>query len=204
MSDASVDFDLYASRSLCADIEKVFGFLADLENHWLIADRFVDVVDLTGPPGARSGGRVRGPLRVHRTAMTRVAFARPVTEMGGTAELSGGTVAHVRWLLDPADGRTVVTLGDDRARQHVGPPAAASRRPGVDAPALRQRQQADAHHHRHPVTTPRTDRRPAEISSPASTKRPPKARLSTAPTARPWRSRAAMDRERASPSSSPR
>jgi hypothetical protein len=31
--------------------------------------------------------------------------------MRGSAELSRGTVAGVRWLLSPADGRTHVTLG---------------------------------------------------------------------------------------------
>lgn len=88
-------------------------FLSDLENHWLIADRFVEVIDLTGPPGARTGGHVRvhGPLGVRRTASTRVDFASPVHEMGGSAQIAGGTVASVRWLLAPRDGRTQVTLG---------------------------------------------------------------------------------------------
>ncbi len=106
-------FDIQASRTVRADAEQIFRFLADLENHWLIADRFVDVVDLTGPPGARTGGRVRvkGPLGVRRTAATRVVFACPVREMGGSAQTSGGTIAHVRWLLRPEDGRTHVTLG---------------------------------------------------------------------------------------------
>lgn len=106
-------FDIQAGRAVRADAEEIFAFLADLENHWLIAGRFVEVVDLTGPAGARSGGhvRVRGPLGVRRTATTRVDFVRPPNEMAGTAELSGGTVARVRWRLHPADGQTVVTRG---------------------------------------------------------------------------------------------
>jgi len=98
---------------VAVDADEVFAFLANLENHWQIADRFVEVVDLAGPPGARHGGRVRirGPLGMRRTATTRVEFARPLQEMGGSARMSGGTLAYVRWLLRPADGHTLVTLG---------------------------------------------------------------------------------------------
>ncbi len=105
--------EMHATRSVAADAEQVFAFLADLGHHWLIADRFVEVVELDGSPGASRGGRVRlrGPFGLRRTARTRVELARPPEEMGGRAELSGGTVAHVRWLLRRADGRTVVTLG---------------------------------------------------------------------------------------------
>ncbi len=92
---------------------EVFAFLANLENHWQIADRFVEVVHLAGPPGARHGGRVRirGPLGIRRTATTCVEFARPLQEIGGSARMSGGTLAYVRWLLRPAGAHTLVTLG---------------------------------------------------------------------------------------------
>ncbi|MEJ7787095.1 MAG: SRPBCC family protein [Solirubrobacteraceae bacterium] len=105
--------DIQARRTLTATPEEIFGFLADLENHWLITDRFVEIVDLAGPPGARTGGRVRvrGPLGVRRTATTSVDFASPVREMGGSAQISGGTVARVRWLLTPNGRHTDVTLG---------------------------------------------------------------------------------------------
>ena len=104
-----------------AEPDQIFAFLADLENHWLIADRFVEVVDLTGPPGARTGGRVRvrGPLGVRRTATTTVDYASPVYEMGGSAEMSGGTSARVRWLLTPRNGGTDVALG--ATIQQAGP-----------------------------------------------------------------------------------
>ncbi len=106
-------FDISATRVVSADRHEVFAFLADLENHWLIADRFVDVVDLEGPPGARTGGRVRirGPLGVRRTARTRVDFAHPVEEMGGSADLGAATSAEVRWVLEPDDRGTAITLG---------------------------------------------------------------------------------------------
>ena len=114
MSELPVSaFDISATRVVAADRGDIFRFLSDLENHWLIADRFVDVVELEGPLGARTGGRVRirGPLGVRRTARTQVDFARPFEEMGGSAHLSGATVAEVRWLLRPHDAGTSVTLG---------------------------------------------------------------------------------------------
>ena len=106
-------FDIWSRRVIAADRAEVFAFLTDLENHWLIADRFVDVVDLEGPPGARTGGcvRIRGPFGVHRSARTRVDYAAPPEEMGGSARIGHATAAHVRWLLEPAGGATAVTLG---------------------------------------------------------------------------------------------
>lgn len=105
-------FDISASRLVRAERADVFAFLSDLENHWLIADRFVEVVELKGPPGARTGGRVliRGPLGVRRTARTRVDFARPVEEMCGSAHIGDATSARVRWLLREDGGGTGVTL----------------------------------------------------------------------------------------------
>ena len=111
--DAVGGFDVHATRSVAADVSDVFAFLADLENHWLLADRFVEVVELAGPARARTGGRVRvrGPFGLHRTATISIDPARPMNEVRGSAELSGGTVARVRWLLRPVDQHTVVTLG---------------------------------------------------------------------------------------------
>ena len=105
-------FAIRAHRLVRAERAEVFAFLADLENHWLIADRFVEVVELTGPPGARTGGRVRirGPFGVQRVARTQVDFARPVDEMGGSAQIGEVTTAQVRWLLRAGDGGTAVTL----------------------------------------------------------------------------------------------
>jgi hypothetical protein len=93
--------------------EEVFAFLSDLENHWLLADRFVEVLTLdrsTG--GAAHGGkvRVRGPLGLDRTATTRVVATEPPTSMTGTADLTGGTRAVIRWSLAGDGGATRVEL----------------------------------------------------------------------------------------------
>jgi uncharacterized protein YndB with AHSA1/START domain len=104
--------DILASRAVPATAEAIFAFLSDLENHWLIADRFVDVVSLEGPQGARHGGRVRirGPLGIRRTAETRVIATEPTHRLWGRADLGRGTSAEVSWRLTPTRQETEVEL----------------------------------------------------------------------------------------------
>ena len=88
--------------------EAVFAFLADLANHWDLADRWVEVVSLTP---AHDGGRVtvRGPLGLRRTVETRVDEVEPPACIEGTARL-GRTRAVVRWELRPESRGTRVHL----------------------------------------------------------------------------------------------
>lgn len=91
---------------------EVFDFLSDLGNHWVIADRFIEVVQLDREAGgAVIGGRVRmyGPLGVRRTATTRVTGQQRPTTMTGTAVFGGGgTRARVTWnFTADGDGTTV-------------------------------------------------------------------------------------------------
>ena len=93
---------MIAARAIVsAERPLVFAFLADLENHWLLADRFVEVLSLEGPPGARNGGKVavRGPLGIRRTATTRVVRSDAPESMEGTAEIGRRTRARVSWTL---------------------------------------------------------------------------------------------------------
>ena len=98
----------------------VFAFLADLENHWLLADRFVEVLTLERPPGGGPafGGtvRMRGPLGLGRTARTRVVEAAPPHAIAGTASVGSRTEALVRWTLAPAAQGTRVRLEATVAR----------------------------------------------------------------------------------------
>lgn len=90
----------------------MFAFLSDLDNHWLLADRFVEVLHLDGTSGSASGGtvRVRGPLGLGRTARTRVVTTEPARSMTGTADLRGGTQAIVSWTLTAEGEATRVVL----------------------------------------------------------------------------------------------
>ena len=89
---------------------EVFAFLSDLRNHWRLEGRFVelDALDTDG-----RGGRVRiaGPLGLGRVARTRVIAMELDAALRGTAELSGGTRAAVRWDIAPHESGSRVTLG---------------------------------------------------------------------------------------------
>jgi hypothetical protein len=100
--DAGPAADVEAAALVSAPPETVFGFLADLENHWRVADRFVEVLELNRPSDAPADGgtvRVRGPLGLRRTVVTRVVAAREPRLLIGTAEVRGGTRARVSWSL---------------------------------------------------------------------------------------------------------
>ena len=67
----------------------LFAYLADLEQHWQLADRFIEVVSLERPPGdgPARGGVVcmRGPFGIRRAAHTRVDEVEPPTRLAGSA-----------------------------------------------------------------------------------------------------------------------
>jgi uncharacterized protein YndB with AHSA1/START domain len=105
--------EISAAGQVAASPEEVFAFLSDLENHWLLADRFVEVLTLDrGSDGAVHGGsvRMRGPLGLGRTATTRVVSTESPVAMTGTADLSGGTRAVIHWRLARDGGPTRVEL----------------------------------------------------------------------------------------------
>jgi hypothetical protein len=109
-----------AEATVPASAEAVFEFLADLENHWELADRFIEVVSLEREALDKParGGRVRmhGPLGTRRTTTTRVVTAEPHRSLSGTVELSGGTRARVHWGLMPDVGATRVRLSAELER----------------------------------------------------------------------------------------
>ena len=87
-----------AEREIAAPAGTLFAYLADLEQHWQLADRFIDVVSLDRPTdgGPPRGGVVRmsGPLGLRRTARTHVVDVDPPTRLAGTAQVGSGTVAR--------------------------------------------------------------------------------------------------------------
>lgn len=111
--DAELTADVGATALVPAPPEEVFAFLADLGNHWIVADRFVEVVDLFRPEGQRAEGgavRLRGPLGVRRTVTTRVVAVKPPRLLIGTAEIGESTRARVSWTLASHSGSTRVRL----------------------------------------------------------------------------------------------
>jgi hypothetical protein len=108
----------------------VFGFLADLENHWLLADRFVEVLTLERAEVGRANGarvRLRRPLGVRRTAATQVLAADPPQGMASVADVGRRTRAFVRWKLRDGDGGTAIRLEAVIDRGPARPPAGRER-----------------------------------------------------------------------------
>ena len=111
--DAEPAADVAATALVPAPAEEVFAFLDDLGNHWIVADRFIEVIDLHRPDGDRAEGgavRLRGPLGLRRTVLTRVAATKPPRLLIGTAEMGPRTRARVSWALAEHRGSTRVRL----------------------------------------------------------------------------------------------
>jgi hypothetical protein len=95
---------VFAERTLARTTpEALFDFLSNLENHWLLADRFVRVLALDRDrlDGRARGGRVRvhGPVGLRRTVVTRLVEVDPPGLIAGTAALGPRTLALVSWTL---------------------------------------------------------------------------------------------------------
>jgi uncharacterized protein YndB with AHSA1/START domain len=94
--------------------ERIFAYLSDLENHWQLADRFIEVValDRESPEAEAHGGTVlmHGPLGFKRTVTTRVVSAELNHAMRGTAELGKRTRARIEWRFSPERAGTRVHL----------------------------------------------------------------------------------------------
>lgn len=98
----------FAEREVAAPPETLFTYLADLERHWRLTDRFIEVVSIARPAnGAPAHGgvvRMRGPLGISRAARTQVVEVERPSKLSGTAQVGSGTIARVSWTLHPAAG----------------------------------------------------------------------------------------------------
>jgi len=104
-----------AEVALRAPREEIFAFLARLENHWQLADRWIEVVRLDSDGGdgaAPNGGAVRvgGPLGLARVVSTRVAAVEPPERIRGVAEVGRRTRGEVTWSLRAEGDATRVRL----------------------------------------------------------------------------------------------
>lgn len=111
---------VWAQRDIPAPRDRIFAFLSDLENHWLLADRFVEVLEIQRTTGGEARGgavRMRGPLGLSRTVRTSVVEVEPPSGMIGTAEIGDRTKALVRWSLAATTPQTtLVGLGAEVER----------------------------------------------------------------------------------------
>ena len=101
-----------ASGTVDAGDAAVFAFLEDLANHWRLAGRWIEVVELhpAGGPARGATVRLRGPAGVRRLVRTEVDEASANVMLHGHA-LAGGSRASVRWEIAPDGGeRAVVSV----------------------------------------------------------------------------------------------
>src|SRR3954465_5679164 len=108
MREAAAEIE--ATAIVPAPPEEVFDFLSDLENHWRLVDRFVEVLSLEGEPADRAVVRPCGPLGGRRTVVPRVTALRSPRLIIGIAELGDGTRARVSWTLGGRLSETRVRL----------------------------------------------------------------------------------------------
>jgi hypothetical protein len=101
-----------ARKDVPLPVETLYAFLATLDNHWLLTDRFVSLVRLYGPVQSRTGGEItiRGPWGLRRHARTWLDADRHASRLVGTAVVGRRTVARVTWGLTPIPGGTDVEL----------------------------------------------------------------------------------------------
>jgi hypothetical protein len=103
---------IHARKQVRVPQEALYAFLATLDNHWLLTDRFVSLVRLHGPVSSRTGGEItiRGPWGLHRHARTRLETHDDASCLVGTAVVGPRTIARVTWALTPIPGGTDVAL----------------------------------------------------------------------------------------------
>ncbi len=115
--------EIEAAGFVPAPPPRVFAFLADLENHWHLADPFIEILSLErpSPEAGAHGGRIRmhGPFGLARTAVTCVLEATPTESMSGSAQVGRRTSARVRWGLTPHHGGTWVHLSAELEQANV-------------------------------------------------------------------------------------
>lgn len=89
-----------ARRAIAANPKQLFNFLSDIENHWLIAEGFVESLpsELTGGVHVREV-RLRGPLGLRRKARTCVLLSHAPRLIVGRAVVGRRTVARISWVL---------------------------------------------------------------------------------------------------------
>lgn len=134
-----------ASVSVPAAPDVLFERLAKLENHWDLADRWVEVVSLNGAPANGGTVKLHGPLGLSRTAQTTVDRVEPFRLIEGTARIGKRTRGRVSWqLLGEKEGTAVTLCGElveaapfDRAIWSLGGRAWMARRLRVTLERLR-------------------------------------------------------------------
>jgi hypothetical protein len=109
----SSDHSIAAEIVVRSPPEVVFAFLAEMHNHWTLAGRRIELLEIGQAADGSPCGvvMIRGPLGIRRRARTRVLRVCKPSLLGGVAEVGAGTRAHVQWDLKAAgEDSTLVSL----------------------------------------------------------------------------------------------
>lgn len=100
---------LSADRTVTQAPEEVYAFLAELDNHWRLNDRYLRLEHLSAD---RLGGRIviGTPIGLRRTARTRVSATNRPAGLSGAADVGRSTTARVDWNIEPQDDGARVEL----------------------------------------------------------------------------------------------
>jgi hypothetical protein len=101
-----------AQRVLDHGAEQVYAFLARLENHPRLSDRYLRLEALR-PDGRGALISIRAPGGLRRTARTTVTTSVAPRRFGGTAVAGARTRAHVCWTIEPRPRGSRVALEAD-------------------------------------------------------------------------------------------
>src|SRR3569833_1143339 len=109
---------IQAQATVRAPVDAVWALLADLREHWLLADRWTEVRRIDADGGTI---RLRGPFGVRRTVHVRVTERVAPSALQGVALLGDATAAQVRWELSSlGPSSTHVTLRADVLSAGIG------------------------------------------------------------------------------------
>jgi hypothetical protein len=98
-----------AGRDLPHPPEEVFGFLADMEKHWGLTDRYLRLLEVA--PDRRMGRiAMRSPVGLRRIARTEVTTISAPHRFGGLAVVGRKTCARVVWDVAPQEDGSRVEL----------------------------------------------------------------------------------------------
>jgi hypothetical protein len=98
-----------ATRTLPHAPATVFAFLADLEKHWRLTDRYLHL-DEIAPDGRGARISIRSPIGLRRTARTEVTTVVAPERFGGIASVGRRTAARVVWHVQPHEDGARVEL----------------------------------------------------------------------------------------------
>ncbi len=105
-----------SSRLLPHPPERVFEFLADLNNHWQLEDAFI-ALNGVGNGGGRI--RIRGPLGIAREARTELVSVAAPACLEGRASIGRRTAGLVTWEIVAAEAGSRVSLSAEVERASV-------------------------------------------------------------------------------------